>query len=309
MLILVFLCNSNYTKANETLRVGTTLWPGYEPIYLAESMGLFNNQNIRPIDYPSTSEVLRAFKNRALEVAALTLDEVVSLQEINVPVKIILVCDISHGGDVIVSKPDIKSMAELKGKRVAVESTAVGAYVLSRALQTRNLSLSDIVIVNMDVNSNISAFQKNRADAFVTYEPIRTKLLNLGLHEIFTSREIPGEVVDVIVVHESAYQIHKKQLTVLVDSWFKALQEMRDRPESSYQFIANRMKITTEEVALSYHGLKLPEIEENLELLSGEKPKLQNTLNKLTSLMLETNLISKRPKQNNMISDKFIPRK
>jgi NitT/TauT family transport system substrate-binding protein len=307
-IVVVLLSSiSMQVRASELLRVGTTLWPGYEPIHLAEFMGSYRGHNIRPVDYPSTSEVLRAFKNKTLEVAALTLDEVVSLREVNVPIKIILVCDISNGGDVIVAKPEITTVKELKGKRVAVESTAVGAYVLSRALQLNQLSLSDIKIINMGVDSNISSVEHDRADAYVTYEPIRTKLIHKGLKQIFSSRELPGEIVDVLVVHEAYYISHKAQLNALVSGWFQALETIRADPVKSYQFIADRMKITSGEVAISFQGLRLPGIEENKKLLGGQSPLLKPTLDKLVELMLKTNLVKKEINLVDLTTEEFLP--
>lgn len=307
--IVALLLNSFslHVKASELMRVGTTLWPGYEPLHLAESMGSYLGHNIRPVDYSSTSEVLRAFKNRTLEVAALTLDEVVSLQEIKIPIKIILVCDISDGGDVIIAKPEIEKVQDLKGKRVAVESTAVGAYVLSRALQINQLKLSDITIVNMGVDSNISSVDNDRADAYVTYEPIRTKLLNKGLKEIFNSKELPGEIVDVLVVHESYYNTRKEQLSILIAGWFQALEKMRQEPKKSYQFIAERMKLTSSEVADSYLGLSLPGADENKKMLGGKNPSLKLSMDKLVELMLQTKLIKNELELVNLTTAEFIP--
>ncbi|WP_444995903.1 ABC transporter substrate-binding protein [Aliikangiella sp. IMCC44359] len=295
--------------SNDLMRVGTTLWPGYEPIHLAEKLGYFNGHNIRTIDYPSTNEVLRAFKNHTLEVAALTLDEVVSLQEINLPLKIILVCDISYGGDVIVAKPSIGSVEQLTGKRVAVESTAVGAYILSRALQQNQLALSDIKIINMDVSMAVTALEKDMADAFVTYDPIKTKLINKGLKEIFSSKSIPGEVVDVLVVHQYYYDNYPKKLSILVKSWFHALDEMNKNPSKSYQYIAQRMRISSEEVAQSYKGLILPGIDKNHEMLKGKKPELKTTMLRLINIMQQINLLDKKPKISDIFTDEFLPKK
>ncbi|MET1255183.1 ABC transporter substrate-binding protein [Aliikangiella maris] len=298
---------SSISATEEPIRIGTTLWPGYEPIHLAKSLGKLEPHNIRTIDYPSTSEVLRAFKNHTLEVAALTLDEVVSLVENDTPVKIILICDISNGGDVILAKPSIKNVTQLKGKRVAVESSAVGAYLLSRALQLNDVQLKDIQVVNMDVNSNMAALKQDKADAFVTYDPIKTRLLNEGLTPIFSSNQIPGEVVDVLVVHESFYLQHAEKIHALVDAWFVALNEIQKNPLKSYRFIANRMKISVDEVAKTYEGLILPNARENFDLLTGEHPKLRETMERLVNLMQHLQLISQKPSLSNLITDEFIP--
>jgi len=290
----------------EPLRVGTTLWPGYEPLYLAKEINAYK-EDIRMIDYPSTSEVLRAFKNRIVEVAALTLDEVVLLEESNIPVQIILVLDISEGADVIMARPELKNIQGLKGARVAVESTAVGAYTLSRALEVHNINISDISLVNVENSSHKEAYENNLADAVVTYEPVRTQLLKLGAIEVFNSTEIPGEIVDVLVIHNDISRSHKDELYDISKGWFKALKHMKDEPAASYNFIASRMKLTPREAKESYIGLSLPSLDKNKIMLSGAAPPLAKTFDRLTQHMKNSGLIQPSAKPKAVLNTQFLP--
>ncbi|HET7774857.1 MAG TPA: hypothetical protein VFK74_00655, partial [Azospira sp.] len=61
------------------LRLATNEWPGYEPLHLARENGYWGNAPIRLYELPSTSEVLRAFRNGALDAAAVTGDEALTL--------------------------------------------------------------------------------------------------------------------------------------------------------------------------------------------------------------------------------------
>lgn len=63
------------------LRVGANVWPGYEPLFLAESLGYYNGQNIEIITFPSSAEVMRAYRNQAIDVAAVTADEALQISE------------------------------------------------------------------------------------------------------------------------------------------------------------------------------------------------------------------------------------
>jgi len=304
-LLLSLLLTSQLTLA-DPLRVGTTLWPGYEPLYLAEEINAYK-EDIRMIDYPSTSEVLRAFKNRIVEVAALTLDEVVLLEESNIPVQIILVLDVSEGADVIMVRPELKNIQGLKGARVAVESTAVGAYTLSRALEVHNIDISDISLVNVENSSHKEAYENNTADAVVTYEPVRTQLLNLGAIEVFNSTEIPGEIVDVLVVHQDVSQTHKDELYDISKGWFKALKHMKDEPAASYNFIASRMKLTPREAKESYIGLSLPSLDKNRLMLTGSSAPLAETFDRLTQHMKHSGLIQPSANPKAVLNTQFLP--
>lgn len=294
-------------SADGNFRLGTNVWPGYEPFYLAQSIeNRKAGSEIQLVEYSSATDVIRAFRNKAIEAAALTLDEVLLLRESELPVSVILVTDVSHGGDVIMAAPSIKSFAEIKGKRVGVEAAALGAYVLTRALEINKLNLDDIQIVSLDVSAHEKAFKNNQVDAVVTFEPVRTKLMALGANEIFTSREIPGEVVDVVVVHNDVLKRDPEKVRTLIKGWFKALTYLTEFPEEASVKIAERLKITPKEALESFHGLKLPSKEENQKMLGGAEPTLNAVLTKLQNTMLEQELLLDPVNINQLLTPEFL---
>lgn len=303
LLTSIFITANSYS---ESLRIGTTLWPGYEPLYLGQKINAYQ-EDIRMIHYPSTSEVLRAFKNRTVEVAALTLDEVVQLEESDIDVHIILVLDISEGADVIMARPEIKNMKGLVGAKIAVESTAVGAYTLSRALEVHDIDIRETHLVNVENSSHKDAYENKLADAVVTYEPVRTQLLNAGAIEIFNSTEIPGEIVDVLVTHKDTLQSHKAELYDVIRGWFKALTYMDKEPAKSYEFIASRMKVSPQEAKESYNGLTLPSLSQNRQMLIGSPAPLSQTFERLTLYMKNSGLIPKASKPKANLNHQFLP--
>lgn len=303
VLIPIIYCSTSHSQ---TLRVGTTLWPGYEPFYLAKEIKAYKS-DIRMITYPSTSEVLRAFKSRTLEAAALTLDEVLFLVESNIPIEIILICDISEGADVIMGRPELKNMQGLIGASIAVESTAVGAYTLSRALELHNIGIDQISLVNVEHSDHKNTYKQGVTDAVVTYEPVRTQLLSEGAIELFNSKEIPGEIVDVLVVHKSTLDTHQTELYDIVEGWFTALNYLNDQPAISYKFIASRMKLSIEGAKESYFGLTLPSLNKNKEFLSGSSALLKQTLKNLNKHMIHSKLINSDRASKTVLNPSFLP--
>ena len=301
-LLLVISCFSY----SQPLRVGTTLWPGYEPLYLAEEINAFKH-DIRIINYPSSSEVLRAFKNNTLEAAALTLDEVVLLAESGSDIDIILIMDISEGADVIMGRPELVNMQGLKGAKVAVESTAVGAYTLSRALEIHNIDIKNISLINSVLSSHKDNYINKVADAVVTFEPVRTQLLKQGAIELFSSKEMPGEILDVLVVHKQSISSYQEQLYDIVKGWFEGLKQLKQSPEASYRFIASRLKLTEDDVKKSYFGLTLPSLKENKSIMLGNPAPLESTLEQLMQHMINTNLLDSHNAEKVTINPKFLP--
>ena len=61
------------------LRIGTNVWIGSEPLYLARELGRLDPTAVQLVEYPSASEVLRAFRNQAIDGMVISLDELFGL--------------------------------------------------------------------------------------------------------------------------------------------------------------------------------------------------------------------------------------
>jgi NitT/TauT family transport system substrate-binding protein len=110
-------------------------------------------------EYPSASEVLRAYRNQAIDGMVISLDELFSLAVDGLQPRAILVVDVSHGADAIVGRRGMRSMQDLRGRPVAVESGALGAFVLSRALALNGMQAADVKVVYLESNEQPSAFE------------------------------------------------------------------------------------------------------------------------------------------------------
>lgn len=277
------------------LKLGTNLWPGYEPLYLAREQGYLSEENVALVELLSSSEVMRAYRNGAIDAAALTLDEVIKLRAAGLRPVIVQVADISNGADVILARPDMTKMEDLRGRRVGVEATALGAYMLSRALILNGLSVDDVDVVHLEVNEHRDAWLKGQVDALVTFEPVRQQLLAEGAVILFDSSMIPGEIVDLLVVRESLLKTHRKQVQHLIRAWGQSVAYLREFPEVGAQVMSLRLGGTVADVQESLQRLKLPAPSHSAALMAGSPSALEQQAHALTGLMLEHNLLRQQP--------------
>jgi NitT/TauT family transport system substrate-binding protein len=273
------------------LRIGTNVWIGCEPLYLAREMGYMDTKAVQLVEYPSSSEVLRAFRNQAIDGMVISLDELFGLASEGLQPKVILVVDVSHGADAIVARSGTRSMKDLKGKRVAVESGALGAFVLSRALALNGMKASDVKVVPMESNEQPGAFGKGQVDAAVTFDPYREQLLRAGAKSVFDSTQIPGEIVDLIAMRMGVLDAQPKSVQALLSGWFRAIDYLRREPRDAAQRMGIRQQISGEQFLRTLQGLHIPTREENLRLLAGAKPELPASGRRLMDLMLEAKLL------------------
>jgi NitT/TauT family transport system substrate-binding protein len=288
------------------LRVGGVVWPGFEVLYLARDLGYYKDTSIRLVEYPSASEVLRAYRNGDLEAATITLDEVLLLATTEPHVRVALVADTSHGADVILAKPEIKNLQDLKGRRVGVESTALGAFLLTRALGQVGMLPKDVQVISLEVSEHEQAFKKGTVDAVVTFEPVRSKLLAVGAKLLFDSRQIPGEIVDVLAAREEVLTNQSASMKALLNGWFRALDYLQKHPLDAATRVAPREGVTAQQFLESLKGLRIPDLQENQKLLGRTDASLLQAAKRLSKVMLDNKLLQKAVDPTPLLEDRLV---
>lgn len=273
------------------LRIGTNVWIGSEPLYLAQELGHLDPAVVQLVEYPSASEVLRAFRNQAIDGMVISLDELFGLAVDGLQPRVILVVDVSHGADAVVGRAGMRAMKDLTGRPVAVESGALGAFVLSRALALNGMQASDVTVVHLESNEQPRAFEQGQVDGAVTFDPYRTQLLRAGATTLFDSTQIPGEIVDLIAVRAKVLDEQPKAVQSLLAGWFRAIDYLGREPADAARRMGIRQQTSGEQFLAGLKGLHIPSREENLRMLGGSAPELAVTGRRLMTLMLEARLL------------------
>jgi len=281
-------------RAEPALRIGTNVWIGSEPLYLARELGKLDPAHVHLVEYPSASEVLRAYRNQAIDGMVISLDELFGLVVDGFDPRVVLVVDISHGADAVVGRAGTRTMRDLVGKSIAVEGGALGAFVLSRALALSDMRAGDVKVVHLESNEQPAAFEKGQVDAAVTFDPYRTQMLRAGGQTLFDSTRIPGEIVDLLAVRRGVIDERPQAVAALLAGWFRALEFMRAEPQDAARRMGMRQQTSAEEFLQALRGLHVPSREENLAMLGGPTPALATTGQRLMTLMLEAKLLRTR---------------
>jgi NitT/TauT family transport system substrate-binding protein len=291
-LLLLLVVPACTHEEKEPLRVATLLWPGSEPIFLARDLGYIDDGSIRLVEYSTMQGgTHREFRNGMLDAAFVTFDIALQLQQQGFEPRVVLVVDYSEGADAIVAHPGVKRLEDLRGKRVAVEDLVVSIYVLGRALELAGLQPSDIQILRIPVDQQLRAYESGQVDAVVTYEPFVGKLRAAGAHELFDSRQLPGEIVDMLVVRKDVLEEKPEQVEHLLQGWNHALRYLKERPADAVARMSPRLDTSPSELASMLDRLRLISLEENLSLLRGPSSPLIESARQLQRFMLKEGLL------------------
>lgn len=243
--IIFTLSCSEQDKPSVTIAINP--WPGYEFLYLAEKKHYFKKvgANVKLIQLGSLSDAQRAYINGSADGLTSTLIESIQAQILSgKPLKIVMIPDYSNGGDVIISRTALHRITDLKGHKVGCEVSSLGIFMLQRALAKSGLTLDDVEVVNVEQSDGLQALQDAAIDAFVSYPPVSVEVLkNQEFHVIFSSADIPKEVIDVLSISEQSLRENPGLIKKIYRAWDMALDYYKSNPEQAAAIMAKRENI------------------------------------------------------------------
>lgn len=266
------------TRPQEPLRIGTLLWPPYDLAYLAQAKGHFDRERIELVDYQTPAEVVRASRNGLIDGYFLTTQFALGGHAGENDARIVYVIDRSSGGDSLLVRPGIDTLDQLEGGTIALEASPLSVYMLQRMLDRSGMSRGEIELEFVDTPDQVSAYTSGRVDAVITYEPFRSRVLEAGAVEQFSSADIPGEIVDVLFVSDELIENRIDDLVALVRGLEGARQFLASHPEQALPIMAERHVMDPEAFARMLNGMELVDLEENLRLLGGAQPALSDSI-------------------------------
>jgi NitT/TauT family transport system substrate-binding protein len=288
-------------------RVGGILWIGYEPLFLARDLGLYDNHALRLVEMPSNTANLMALATGDLEAATLTLDECLLAREGGLDVRVILVFDYSAGADVIMSRPGIERLEDIRGKRIGVEETAAGALMLAKLLEAAGLAPDDVVKVRLTAEHHMQAYQTGEVDLLVSWEPYATQLQDKGAHRLFDSSRFPGLIVDVLVARADALERAPNSFRQLLAGHFKALDYLHRSPDDALRRMAPRQGLSPQALRTILKGVHFIDVEANRDWLGGSTPGLEPAAERVARIMVSNGLLKQIPTLKVLADPGFLP--
>jgi NitT/TauT family transport system substrate-binding protein len=136
----------------------------------------------------------------------------------------LIVGDYSNGNDGIVLKGAGRKLADIKGQKVNLVELSVSHYLLARALESAKLAEKDIKVVNTSDADVVAAYATKDVTAVVTWNPQLSIIKSTpGSSMVYDSSQIPGEILDIMMVNTAVLKDNPKFGKALVGAWFETL--------------------------------------------------------------------------------------
>ncbi len=161
--------------------------------------------------------------------------------------------DYSNGNDAILTRDGL-GLADLKGKEINLVEMSVSHYLLSRALEMNGLREEDVNIVNTGDSDIAPAFIANTDQkAVVTWNPLVMEIKKeTGVSSIFSSADIPEEVMDLMLVKTKVLEKSPELGKALAGAWYEVMHIMSSEEEKT----AEAMTIMSESAGCTVEEYK-----------------------------------------------------
>ena len=154
------------------LKVAYSDWPGWTALAIAEQKGWYKDAGVEVellwFEYGPSMEAFTAGKVDAVTVT--NGDGLVTGAGGAKNVAIMLT-DYSNGNDMIVAKPGVVSLKDLKGKKVGIEVGFVEHLLLLNGLKKAGLTESDVELVPTPTNQTPQVLASGQVDAIGAWQP------------------------------------------------------------------------------------------------------------------------------------------
>jgi NitT/TauT family transport system substrate-binding protein len=139
----------------------------------------------------------------------------------------LIIGDFSNGNDGIVIKGEKKTLGDLKGQPVNLVELSVSHYLLARGLEKAGLSEKDLSVVNTSDADLVAAFSTDDVKAVVTWNPLLAEIeATPSVTKVFDSSQIPGEIIDLMVVNSDTLNDNPAFGKALTGAWYEIMATM-----------------------------------------------------------------------------------
>ena len=264
---------SQVSWAAQPLKVGYSDWPGWVAWQVAIDKGWFKQAGVDVkfewFDYSASMEAFAAGK---IDAVTMTNGDALVTGAGGARSVMVMLTDYSNGNDMIIGKPGIKSLKDLKGKKVAVEFGLVEHLLLLNGLKKAGMKESDVTLVNAKTNEMPQVLASGDVAAVGAWQPIAGQAIKglPGSRPIYTSADEPGLIYDVLAVSPTSLAARKAEWQKVVLVWDKVVSFINDpktQPEA-LKIMAARVGVPAEAYGSFLKGTKLLSLKEGKAIMA-----------------------------------------
>ncbi len=255
-------------QAAGPLRIGYSDWPGWVAWQVAIDKGWFEEAGVdvafQWFDYSAS---LDAFSAGKIDAVTMSNGDVLVTGAGGARSVIVLLTDYSDGNDMVVARPGIRSLQDLKGRKVGVEVGLLEHLLLLNGLKKAGMQEGDITLVNAKTNELPQVLAAGDVAAVVAWQPVAGQAMKgvPGARPVYTSADEPGLIYDGLAVNPASLSARRADWAKVVKVWDRVVAYIADPATraDAVQLMSARVGISPATFAQLLKGTRLLTLAEN----------------------------------------------
>ncbi|HIK05299.1 MAG TPA: ABC transporter substrate-binding protein [Trichormus sp. M33_DOE_039] len=306
---LLFACHT-WTQTElkrPPLKITSGYFVGDYPAIIAQQKGFFKAQGV---DVEITHK--RYIRLEAANFSAGKYDGVISslgsfiiLSATNPDIQGVMVVNESTGADVVVAQSEIKTVADLKGKKLGANLGGFSEVFVTEMLKKANLTSDDVNLVKLEASEIPQRLKNNVIQAGHTWQPHLSEAMKSGGHILFTSKQTPGLILDLIVFRKEIIRDRPEDVRAFVRAWLQAVNYWQANIQEGNAIISKVLKIPSNTTSLE--GLHLTDLGDNQKLFQSTNPNsIYKTAKIYADFFIRAGNITRLPELKSLFNSSFL---
>ncbi|MFN6462245.1 MAG: ABC transporter substrate-binding protein [Nostoc sp. DedVER02] len=311
---ILFACHA-WTPTNlkrPPLKVIFGSFIGECPGIIAQEKGFFKAQGIdvKPLDMKQINKKYikleqANFNAGKYDGISLSLGTFIMLSATNPDIQSVVIIDESTGADVVVSQSQIKTVADLKGKNLGANLGGFSEVFVTEMLKTANLTSDDVNLVKLEASEIPQRLKNNVIQAGHTWQPHLSEAMKLGGNILFTSKQTPGLILDMIVFRGDIIRDRPEDIRAFVRGWLQAANYWKENVQEGNAIISKVLKISRNTISLE--GVNLTDLGENQKLFESSNPNsIYKTAKIYADFFIRSGNVSRIPELKSLFNSSFL---
>lgn len=262
-LMAVTVTTSSYAK--EKVRIGHFSWPGYGFLYVAQEKNLAPNLDFEFTVIEDPVQLFSLLSTDQLDTVFSTIEFGPIAAAEDMAFKLISISNLGYGSDNIVVRPDIKTAADLKGKRVAILEGGLSHIMMGIWLEENGVQWNEVEMVNLIAGDAAAAMMSGEIAAAELWDPFGGQVLAdlPGSRSVSNSIEPKwlksALIADAIYMSDTFLTDNRSIATQTIQAIFAGVEYWRKNPTEANKIIADATGFTIEDVTAILGGENNPD--------------------------------------------------
>jgi NitT/TauT family transport system substrate-binding protein len=267
LLTLVITACSKAPEPPTPIKIGINVWPGYAHAYIAQKKGFFEKHQVM-VELqlkPDITDVIKLYRSNEIDGFFGVFSDVITINADGLPTRLVYIADYSDSGDVIIARPQFKSLQDLKGKTVSFEGVDTFSNMLVISLLAKaGIKIGEFQAVNLPASQVLETLEAGKIDAGHTWEPVTSQALAKGYKILGKAGDIPGIITDVLAFRNDVIDKRASDIQHIIQALLEAKDFASQHPDEALEIMAQAEGMSKTEMETGLKGVHQADLLENV---------------------------------------------